>query len=300
LAKHLDRMLNDEQAQEFIDSFLWAWLHLDNIVEMAPDPMKFYDYHRHRIDEAMISETQKFFGHMLAENLPVSTFLDSDFTFANAELSRHYDLSKKVDTTVEFQRVSLAASPNRGGLLGQTSVLTASANGVDTSPVVRGIWILENLLGTPPKPPPPDVDVPEPDSRGDLTIREIYAKHRTVESCNDCHKKIDPLGFALENFDAIGGWRTEYENGHNVDPSGRMPNGVAFENVAGLKEILVADLDLFTRNLTTKLLTYGTGRKMEPGDREEIDRIVAELKQQGGGTRDLMTLLVTSDIFRNK
>lgn len=309
LNSHVDRMLADDRSDEFVSSFVWAWLKLQNTVEMAPDPMKFYDFHRNRLNEAMIRETNEFFRLLLTENLSISNFIDSDFTIINANLGRHYGLSGRVNTTAAFQRVSLrsdlegrspAEAVRRGGLLGQTSVLTASANGVDTSPVVRGIWILENLLGTPPSPPPPDVEVPEPDARGDLTIRELYAKHRTIESCNDCHKKIDPLGFSLENFDAIGGWRTEYESGHRVDPSGMMPGGEKFDNVSGLKRIMTRDLNQFSRNLTTKLMTYATGRTMSVSDRPEIDAIVQKLKSEHGGLRDLVKHVVSSKAFLSR
>ena len=300
LARHVDRMLNDPRSEEFVRSFVWAWLKLQNTVEMAPDPMKFHEYHRNRIADAMTTETMSYFRHLLTENLSIEHFIDSDFAIINADLGRHYGLPGKVDTTARFQRVALDKSVHRGGLLGQAAVLTASANGVDTSPVVRGIWILENLLGTPPAPPPPGVEVPEPDTRGDLTIRQLYAKHRTIESCNDCHKKIDPVGFALENFDAVGSWRTKYESGHAVDPSGRMPNGEQFRNVSEVKQIMIRDMNLFSRNLTGKLMTYGTGRTMDVADRPEIDRIVSELRKKENGLRDLITLVVTSRTFLTK
>ena len=300
LQKHLDRMLADEQSDEFVESFVWGWLHLKNAVAMAPDLMKFPDYHRHRINEAMKEETYTFFRHAVTENLPLVTFLDSDFTFANSELVRHYGLDQPVPSSTHFQKVSLRTAPNRGGLLGQASVLTASANGVDTSPVVRGIWILENLMGTPPSPPPPEVSITEPDMRGGQTIREMYAKHRTVQSCNDCHKKIDPLGFSLENFDATGVWRETYENGHDVDPSGQMPSGESFQDLDELKTLLTRDISLFSRNLTSKLLTYATGRTMEVGDRPEIERIVADVNESGGGLRDLLEEIVQSEIFLDK
>ena len=209
-------------------------------------------------------------------------------------------LSIQTSPAVRFRKVSLRNAPNRGGLLGQASVLTASANGVDTSPVVRGIWILENLMGTPPSPPPPDVPITEPDMRGDLTIREMYAKHRTVESCNQCHKKIDPLGFSLENFNATGVWRTRYENGREVDPSGKMPSGESFQDLDGLKEILTRDISLFTRNLTSKLLTYACGRTMAAGDRSEIDAIVQKMETTDGGLRDLVKQVITSKAFLSK
>ena len=300
LRSQVDRMFADSRSDEFVSSFVWAWLKLQNTVEMAPDPMKFHEFHRNRLNEAMIRETNDFFRILLTENLSVGNFIDSNFAVINADLSRHYGFGGKVNTTASFQRVALKDSSRRGGLLGQTSVLAASANGVDTSPVVRGIWILDNLLGTPPSPPPPDVEVPEPDARGDLTIRELYAKHRTVESCNNCHKKIDPLGFSLENFDAIGAWRTEYESGHKVDPSGQLPGGEKFTDVAGLKRIMKRDLDQFTRNLTARLMTYATGRTMSVSDRPEIDAIVQQLKSERGGLRDLVKHVVSSETFLSK
>ena len=299
-AKHLERMLADSRSEEFVNSFIWSWLHLENTVEMAPDPIKFYEFHRNRIDEAMIEESRAFFRHLIDENLPISRFIDADFALINSNLGRHYGLPGKVNTVTAFRKVSLAETPLRGGLLGQASVLTASANGVDTSPVVRGIWILENLLGTTPDAPPPDVDIPEPDARGELTIRELYEKHRTVQSCNDCHKKIDPLGFALENFDATGQWRTQYESGQKVDPSGRMPDGKSFNDLEGLKKIMAGDLRLFYRNLSSKLLTYATGRTMEVSDRPEIDRIVELSLRKQSGLKDLLRLVVTSEIFLSK
>jgi hypothetical protein len=300
LSGHVDRMLADVRSDEFVNSFVWAWLKLQNTVEMAPDPMKYNDYHRNRINEGMIGESTGFFRQMLTKNLPLRNFIDSDFTVMNADLGRHYGLLGAVNTTAKYRTVSLNRNGHRGGLLGQAAVLTASANGVDTSPVVRGIWILENLLGTPPDLPPDDVEIPEPDARGELTIRQLYAKHRTVASCNDCHKKIDPLGFALENFDAVGGWRTKYVSGHSVDPSGRMPNGESFKDITGLKQIMLRDLDQFSRNLSTKLLTYATGRTMEVADRAEIDRIAEEALRGGQGLRDLVKAVTTSQTFLSK
>lgn len=300
LETHVDRMLGDARSGEFVESFVWTWLKLQNTVEMAPDPMKFYEFHRNRLGEAMVTETSSFFRRLLTENLPISNFIDSDFAIINAELGRHYGITDAVNTTAQFQKVALTGMRHRGGLLGQMSVLTASANGVDTSPVVRGIWILENLLGMPPSPPPPDVDIPEPDARGELTIRQLYAKHRTIESCNDCHKKIDPLGFSLENFDAIGSWRTEYESGHKVDPTGRMPGGESFKDVVGLKRIMARDLTQFSRNLAAKLMTYATGRTMSVSDRPAIDAIIEQLESEQGGLRDLVKHVVTSKTFLSK
>ena len=300
LVRQVERMLEDSRSSEFVENFVWSWLKLDNTVEMAPDPAKFYDFHRRRLDEAMVSETNAFFRHLLDENLPISNFLHSDFALVNSELARHYGLSAAVDTSAKFQKVSLGEDRRRGGLLGQTAVLAASANGVDTSPVVRGIWVMENLLGIHPAPPPDGVEVPEPDARGALTVRELLAKHAGVASCRECHDKIDPLGFALENFDAIGSWRDRYETGQAVDPSGTMPGGKKFKDVTGLKAIMLKSPERFGRNLTTKLLTYATGRPMEAADRPEIDRIADRLSEPGVGLRDLVRLVVSSEIFLSK
>ena len=159
---------------------------------------------------------------------------------------------------------------------------------------------MENLLGVHPAPPPDDVEVPEPDARGELTVRELLVKHASDRSCRECHDKIDPLGFALENFDAIGNWRDTYETGQPVDASGTMPGGQSFENITGLKSILLRHPERFSRNLASKILTYATGRKMEASDRPELDRIVRELEEKGGGLRDLVALAVQSRIFLQK
>ncbi len=222
-------------------------------------------------------------------------FLDGDFTFVNRPLARLYGIEPPEGPG--FQRVSLA-DRRRGGLLGQASVLTLTANGIDTSPVVRGVWLLDNLLGTPPSPPPPDVEPLDPDVRGATTIREQLQKHRSVASCNECHRKIDPLGFALENFDPIGRWRDRYDREHPIDAAGELPSGKAFQNIVGMKSLLLEQEELFTRALATKLLAYGTGRQAEPADRPHIDLIVHKAEQHGNGFRDLVKLVVLSEPFR--
>jgi mono/diheme cytochrome c family protein len=294
-----ERMLSDPRSGEFVERFTWAWLGLQNVLDMGPDPMKFPEYHRDGIGAAMVVEVQRFFRHLLDQNLPITSLLDSDFTFVNADLARLYGI-EGVATTAGFQRVELAPELRRGGLLGMAAVLTASANGVDTSPVVRGIWVLDRLLGTPPDPAPTGVVLPEPDARGDLTLRELFAKHRTAESCNECHKSIDPLGFALESFDPIGRWRDTYDTGQTIDTAGSLPRGESFEDVYGMKRALLEDPTLFARNLTSRLLTYASGRTLRPGDRREVDRIVATLAAQGSGLRDLVLAVVTSPIFTSK
>ena len=175
----------------------------------------------------------------------------------------------------ELQRVSLKGS-RRGGLLGHGAFLTASANGVDTSPVVRGIYVLEKLLGYTPPPPPADVPSIEPDIRGAVTIREQLEKHREIATCAECHRKIDPLGFALENFNAIGGWRDKYDGKTSIDSAGKLPGGDSFRTVSEFRELLLDRQDDFNRCLTRKLLAYALGRELEVGDRPATDQVLSE------------------------
>ncbi|MHC4993940.1 MAG: DUF1592 domain-containing protein [Planctomycetota bacterium] len=301
LRAETERLLADPRSDEFVRGFVWQWLGLQNTRDMPPDAEKFYDYYRQRIAISMAGESGAFFRHLLDENLSVANLIDSDFAFLNADMARHYtNPTQQAVPTFAFQKVTLEPGGRRGGLLGQASVLTASANGVDTSPVVRGIWILEKLLGTPPPPPPDDVVIAEPDARGDLTLRELYAKHRTIESCNRCHRKIDPLGFALENYDPVGRWRDVYDSGHAVDGSGQLPDGHAFGDVSGMKQAMGRDPDPVARNLIHKLMAYASGRTVTAADHPEIDRIAKEVAAEGYGLRDIVMGVVTSEAFVSK
>jgi hypothetical protein len=295
------RMLADPKAAAFRELFPSRWLELFKLGTMPPSPKAFRSYYIDNLEPAMRTETGLFFKHVLDENLPIDRFLDADFTFVNGSLARLYGMNGVRGMT--FRKVAVDDS-RRGGLLGQASVLTVSANGIDTSPVTRGIWVLNNILGTPPSPPPPNVKALEPDIRGTSTIRDQLRKHRDVASCNECHSKIDPLGFALETFDPIGGWRDRYargdEPGPPVDPSGQLPDGQAFKDVAGLKTILLGRRDQFARCLAEKMLAYATGRVLERRDRPFVDRIVADLRTKGYGLRDLVLLVAGSEAFRTK
>jgi len=182
-------------------------------------------------------------------------------------------------------------------LIGHGTFLTASANGVDTSPVVRGIYVLEKVLGYSPPPPPPDVPLIEPDIRGAVSIRDQLLKHRNVATCAECHRKIDPLGFALENYDAIGGWRDEYDGKVMIDPSGKLPDGDSFENRAEFQEALLRRKDQFTRCITEKLLAYALGRELEVSDRPVIDEVVQEISSPEKGLHDLIQEIVASRSF---
>ncbi len=302
LAAQVRRMLQDSRSTAFIDGFLDSWLRLRDLGSMPPDRGKFQAYYRDDLQTSMREETRLFTRYVLDDNLSIASFLDSDFTFVDKALASHYGLAPPQGRG--FERVSLH-DRRRGGLLGQASVLTVTANGIETSPVVRGVWLLENILGTPPSPPPPDVEPLDPDIRGATTIRDQLEKHRSSPSCYNCHRKIDPPGFALENFDAIGAWRDRYgkssdEEAPLIDPAGQLSDRHEFADIEGLKTLLDARVDQFARCLTEKLLSYATGRILETADRPDVDRIVAEAKAKGHGLEDLILLVVQSEPFQAK
>jgi len=297
LDTQIERMLNDKRSDAFVDGFLDSWLNLRSLGSTPPDRGDFRDYYHYDLGSAMRRETHLFTRHLIDKNLSITNFLDSDFTFANKALARHYRIPPPKQPG--FQKVALNTN-RRGGLLGQASVLTATANGIDTSPVVRGIWVLENILGTPPSPPPPDVEPLDPDVRGAKTIRDQLKKHREIPTCYECHRKIDPLGFALENFNPIGRWRDNYGRNNKVDASGDLPNGNSFKDVTGLKRILLEHQGQFARALTEKLLAYATGRELSVIDRPHVDAILESSANRGSGLRDLVKLVADSDPFRAK
>lgn len=295
------RMLNDPKARAFTQQFTDSWLRLNELGTMPPDTVKFAEFYRRRLQSLMKTETQTFFDHMIRNNLRVELFIDSDFTFLNRYLADHYGIDGVVGD--EFRKVKLPADSMRRGLLGHASILTVTSNGVETSPVTRGIWVLENLLGNPPALPPPDVNPLEPDIRGATTIREQLAKHRNVETCAECHRKIDPYGFALECFDPVGAYREKYvsdEAGRTlkIDTSGRLATGEEFADVAELTQLLLKRQDQFVRCLTEKMLTYALGRELSVADLPQVDSITESLARRGGGLRDLVELIVLSEAFR--
>ncbi len=302
LQSQVARMLKDEKARALANQFTDSWLHLNKLGEMPPDTGKFGIYHERFLEPLMKEETRLYFHYVLANNRPIQEFIESDYSFVNRYMADLYGFEGvKGD---HFRKVRFADRNVRGGILGHASILTATSNGVETSPVIRGIWILENILGTPPSPPPPDVDPLEPDIRGATTIREQLQKHRKVETCYECHRKIDPLGFALESYDPIGRYRTAYRDDrgrmtNRIETSGKLPSGESFEGVADLKGILLERSDLYTHCLTEKLLTYALGRKLTFGDRATVNQICEELKDRGHGLQDLVELIVLSDAFRD-
>ena len=272
---------------------------------MPPDREAFLTYYAKDLQSAMRRETHLFTRHLIEENLPITDFLSADYTFANAPLAKHYGLSEVFPpaTAHEFRKIALK-DPRRGGLLGMASVLTVTANGIETSPVNRGVWLLENILGTPPPPPPDDVPAIDPDVRGTTTIRDQLAKHSGSPACAQCHQKIDPPGFALENFDPVGAWRTHYplgrKRGPEIDASGELSTGETFNDITGFKKLLLEREAFFARMLATRLLTYATGRRIEPEERSEVERIVTGLKAQGNGMRTLIERVVSNPIFLSR
>ena len=293
LRGQVKRMLRNSKSNRFSNNFIRVWLNFDNIGEMPPSK-DFKVYYRDNLEVAMRNETQTFFRHVLDHNLSTHEFLNADYSFLNRELALHYGIEGIKGN--HLSRVSLKGTP-RGGLLGHGSFLTASANGVDTSPVVRGIYMLEKLFGYTPPPPPDDVPDIEPDIRGAKTIREQLAKHREIATCAECHRKIDPFGFALENFDAIGRWRNEYGKNMPIDASGELPNGDAFSTVPEFGKHIIKREGQFSRSLTEKLLTYAIGRELVPSDRPAIDAILREMRQDNKGLRDLIEAVVLSEVF---
>tara|TARA_B100002019_G_scaffold34286_2_gene28289 strand:- start:1877 stop:4378 length:2502 start_codon:yes stop_codon:yes gene_type:complete len=299
LSQEVERMLIDPKSNRFVDGFLDAWLTLDNLGTTPPDQNRFSEYYIDDLATAMRQETHVFFRHILDQNLPTSEFITAEYTFLNPALARHYriDLPNfRMKPPDSFTKVSTNGHP-RGGLLGQASIHTVTANGVDTSPIIRGVWILENILGTPPAPPPPDIEAIEPDIRGSLTIRDQMEKHRTDPTCAECHRKIDPLGFGLENFDAIGRYRSTYQPRKIIDASGILPGGKEFKDLGEFMWHFREQESKFTRALTNKLMEYALGRQLEISDRPEIDRILDKIINADLGFRDLVNEVVMSDLF---
>lgn len=307
LRSETERLLASPRSNKFLHGFLDSWLNLRALGDTPPDRNVSAPYFYDDLETAMKEEAKHFTRHLITENRPVTDFLSSDYTFLNKPLAHHYRVPFPFpsEEAYQFQKVALP-DKKRGGLLGMGGVLTVSANGIETSPVVRGVYVMENILGTPPPPPPDDVPALEPDTRGAKSIRDQLAKHRELATCADCHQKIDPPGFALENYDPIGRWRTQYPdgkgnpNGPNIDPTGRLYDGTEFRHVMDLKKILLGRKDQFTRHLTEELLTYGTGRRIELLDRPRVDRIVENVRGKGYGMRDLILEVVQSEIFRSR
>ena len=316
LARQVDRMLDDERSARFVRDFAGQAFRLYELRATTPDAGLYPEYDD-RLGQAMARETALFLAALIDENRGVGHFIDADFTFVNRRLAEHYGLPGIAGQ--QMRRVALPADGPRGGLLTQASVLKVTANGTTTSPVPRGNFVLANLLGQPPAPPPPGIEGLEPDTRGTTTIREQLAAHRTNPVCASCHRVIDPPGFALESFDPIGGFRTRYRasggemtfgdftvpapytDGLPVDPSGVTPEGEAFDGIEDYKRLMLRDgLDQVARHLTSQLLVYSTGAEIEFADRNAVERIVARLRDDAYPVRTMIHEVAQSDLFRQR
>ena len=323
LRAQVERMLQHPNANAFTENFTGQWLSLREINATTPDKALYPEF-----EELLLwsseRETHLFFDELLRENLSVRNFVDSEFAILNGRLAKHYDIPDVYG--VAFRKVELKPEYHRGGVLTHASVLKVTANGTSTSPVVRGVWVLDRMMGRSVPPPPPNVPAVEPDIRGATTIREQLAKHQATENCAGCHAKIDPPGFALENYDVIGGWREQYrivaerkdwvENrigplakylaayqyglGRPVEAGDTLLDGRRFADLADFKQLLLAHPEQIARCVTEKLVTYATGHPVGFSDHASVDRIVAEAKSSDYGLRSLIHAVVASELFQKK
>ena len=300
--QEVERMLKTRRGRDFVTNFTDQWLDMVDISFTEPDRKLHRDFDI-VVQESMLSETRTYVQKMLDQNAPVSGLVKSNHTYLNSRLARFYDIDGV--TSDKMQRVSLTADSHRGGLLAQGAILKVTANGTNTSPVLRGVWVADRIMGQHIPPPPENVPAIEPDIRGAKTIREMLAKHRSNDACASCHKKIDPNGFALENFDAAGQWRNRYpgskkSKGKAIDPSFRLPDGRAFKDFAQFRDLVAAKPWPLARNFAEKLLVYGTGAPIAFSDRDELKKIVEQTKDDRFGLRSLLKAVVTSRVFLTK
>ncbi len=294
IRRETDRLLDSPRGDRFLRLFTAQWLGLNRLGNMPPAKESFPAYHIDRLESAMKEETWRFFAELVRTNQPMTAIVDANFSYVNAGLARHYLLAGVSGD--EFRRVELPSDWGRPGLLRHASILTVSANGVETSPVTRGVWLLEKIFGTPPKPPPPDVPPLEPDIRGATTIRQQLEKHRSHQACADCHAKIDPLGYSLEGFDPIGRARASYPNGLPVDTEGEY-RGQRINGPGDIRDYLIKHPDLLAHNLAHRMLTYALGRQLGFADQPHLRAILEDWKKQGYGLRTLVHLVAASDLM---
>ncbi len=314
------RLLADPKSRRFVDAFLDYWLDLRRLDASSPDAALYPDYY---LDDLLVDsaneEPRRFFEELIRGDLPVRNIVASDFVVVNERLAAHYGLPPVEGTAL--RRVPVPAGSPRGGFLTQACVLKVTANGTTTSPVLRGAWIMERILGQAPPPPPPSIPAVEPDIRGAQTIREQLDKHRTLQSCAACHLKIDPPGFALESFDVFGGWRTryralgegkpvpgfgkngqpfEFHEGPPVDASGELPGAGTFKDIVGFKALLLKHERQLARALASQLLVYATGAPVRFGDRERLEAILDRAAASGYCVRTIIQEIILSPLFQRK
>jgi Protein of unknown function (DUF1592)/Protein of unknown function (DUF1588)/Protein of unknown function (DUF1587)/Protein of unknown function (DUF1585)/Protein of unknown function (DUF1595) len=300
LKAQVSRMLADPRSNRFGDSFTDQWLALKTLGSMPPDAKsaEFRIYYRDHLESAMREETHRYFRHVLSENRSVLDFIDSDYSFINAGLADLYKVPFAGGKN-EFVRTTFPPTAHRGGLLGHASILTLSANGVETSPVERGVWVLKHLLGTPPPPPPKEVPALVPDLNGSQTVRELLAKHRSDASCMECHRRIDPPGFALEAYDPIGRFRTNYTKTMPVSTEGEY-KGKPFKDVTSLKKLMLDEPRSFARSLVVRIAEYAKGRKLVAGDLKTVEAILDQVEKDEFRLKDIIMQLATSDLMKRR
>jgi hypothetical protein len=318
LSREVERLLNDPRSERFVKDFVDQWLDLRKLDASRPNPRTYPEF-RAPVRESMPAETQSFFRELLTRNLSATNLVASDFAMLNQPLAQLYGVSGVEGCAI--RKVTLPPGSKRGGFITQASVLKVTANGTTTSPVTRGVWMNERILGNPIPPPPASVPAIEPDTRGATTIREQLDKHRSDENCAACHAKIDPPGFALESFDVIGGlreryrslgkgdansavfaagWTPPYKLAKPVDSAGRLPSGESFSDITELRAALLRSPEKLAANLVRQLLMYSTGSESHYSDRREVERIVASCAESDYGIRSLIHAMVQSDLFLRK
>ena len=297
LRRQVRRMLADPRASALVENFAGQWLYLRNLANTHPDPPTFPDFDDN-LRRALQRETELFFESVMAEDRSILELLTADYTFLNERLARHYGIPGIYGD--RFRRVAVTDDARRG-ILGHGSLLTVTSYATRTSPVLRGKWILENLLGSPPPPPPPDVpDLEDTGSAEGLSIRERLEQHRANPACAACHARMDPYGFGLENFDAIGRWRSSGPRGEPIDASDVLPDGTAFNGPSELRQAILRRPESFVETFTRKLLTYAAGRGMGYYDAPAVRRIVRAAAKDDYRFSALVDGVVTSDVFRMK
>lgn len=305
LRSQVNRMLTDKRGENFLKDFAAQWLDLDQIDFTEPD-RRLHPKFDIVVQQSMLEETHAFLQTLLDEDLSVGHLIDSDFTFLNSRLARFYQIWRVKDS--ELKRVKLRPEDHRGGLLTQGAILKVTANGTTTSPVIRGVWISERLLGEHVPPPPENVPAVEPDIRGATTIREMLAKHRSQASCASCHSKFDPAGFALESFDPAGQWRENYiavkrgrrTKGLKIDTSYELSDGRKFEDLEEFQKLVLAEPKTIAESVAEKLLTYGTGAPVTFADRQAVKDIAQGAAKSDYGFRSLLLAVIEHPVFLSK